>query len=210
MKFLLVAATQNEVQPIISQFELIEEQELFCCDKFDLLITGVGMVATAFMLGKHLAGRKYRFAINAGVAGSFNHKINLGEVVNVTKDCFCELGAEDGDLFIPLEELGLGESKIKPIESGIKHDLPTVKGITVNTIHGNEKSIEVLRTRLNPGVESMEGAAFFYACNHHNLPSIQIRAISNYVEKRNRGNWKISLAIDNLNNKVIELISTFQ
>jgi futalosine hydrolase len=53
----------------------------------------------------------------------------------------------------------------------------------------------------------MEGAAFFYACRQFNIPCLQIRAVSNYVEKRNRDNWDIPLAIKNLNNFAIELVN---
>jgi len=56
-------------------------------------------------------------------------------------------------------------------------------------------------------VESMEGAAFFMACEQFEIPCIQIRAISNKVEKRNTANWDLSLAIKNLNNKVEKIIS---
>ena len=62
--------------------------------------------------------------------------------------------------------------------------------------------------RLNPQLESMEGAAFFYACEEYKLPCLQIRAVSNYVEKRNRANWDIPLAIKNLNNFAIEMIKS--
>src|SRR5690606_23292382 len=49
-------------------------------------------------------------------------------------------------------------------------------------------------------LESMEGAAVFYACAQEELPCIQVRAISNYVEQRDKSSWKIDLAITNLNN----------
>nr|MBA3901986.1 futalosine hydrolase [Bacteroidota bacterium] len=77
--------------------------------------------------------------------------------------------------------------------------LSKVKGISVNQVHGEEKAIEKVVQRLNPDTESMEGAAFFYACFSEGLPCVQIRAISNYVEKRNRENWDIPLAVKNLN-----------
>ena len=53
----------------------------------------------------------------------------------------------------------------------------------------------------------MEGAAFFQVCNTFNVPCIQIRAISNKVEHRNKDNWNLPLAIKNLNNKVEEIIT---
>jgi futalosine hydrolase len=50
----------------------------------------------------------------------------------------------------------------------------------------------------------MEGAAFFYACEEANVAALQVRAISNYVEKRNKENWNMPLAVKNLNNWLTE------
>jgi futalosine hydrolase len=54
----------------------------------------------------------------------------------------------------------------------------------------------------------MEGAAFAYACALSGLPYAQVRAISNVVERRNRGAWKLDLAIDNLNRVALEIIDS--
>ena len=43
----------------------------------------------------------------------------------------------------------------------------------------------------------MEGLAFYYVLKLINKPSIEIRSISNYVEKRNKNNWDIPAAIAN-------------
>ena len=40
----------------------------------------------------------------------------------------------------------------------------------------------------------MEGAAFMYACLVQGLPFAQVRAVSNVVERRNRGAWKMAEA----------------
>jgi len=58
----------------------------------------------------------------------------------------------------------------------------------------------------DPVTESMEGAAFFYACKQAGVPCLQIRAVSNYVEKRNRDAWQIGLAIKNLNSFAAEFL----
>lgn len=157
------------------------------------------MVATSFALGTHLANNKYDLAINAGIAGSFDRNLNIGEVLQVTEDCFAELGAEDGDEFLPIDKLGFGESRMWPVKPQIAPALKPAKAITVSRVHGNETTIYNTMNRLRPQIESMEGAAFFYSCNQVNLPSVQIRAISNYVERRNLSNWNIELAIQNLN-----------
>ncbi len=52
--------------------------------------------------------------------------------------------------------------------------------------------------RFNPDVESMEGAAFMYACLIHGVPFAQVRAVSNIVERRNRAAWKLDEAIAKL------------
>ena len=82
-----------------------------------------------------------------------------------------------------------------------------VKSITVNTVHGNKKSIAQIIKRLNPDIENMEGAAVFKVCNFFNTTCIQLRSISNYVEKRNKKKWNIPLAIQNLNFEVERIIS---
>jgi len=76
--------------------------------------------------------------------------------------------------------------------------LKAVSGITVNTVHGNERSIAAVMQRFNPHVESMEGAAFMYACLIHEVPFAQIRCVSNVVERRNREAWRLGEAIDSL------------
>ena len=168
------------------------------------------MVATAFALGKHLALKKYDLAINAGIAGSFDFNLDLGDVVMVKEDVFADQGAEDGDNFLSINEMGFGESRQVPtiLNAGSlnTYNLKQARAITVNKVHGNELSIARVIARLNPQIESMEGAAFFYACNNSLTPCIQIRSISNYVERRNREKWNIGLAIKNLNEALFEVL----
>ena len=52
----------------------------------------------------------------------------------------------------------------------------------------------------------MEGAAVFKVCSKFGVSCVQIRAISNIVEKRNKANWNMPLAIHNLNNQVAKII----
>lgn len=199
-KILIVAATAAEIAPALSHFGETHEQ-------VDFLVTGVGMVSTAFALGKYLNKKNYRLAINVGIAGAFNKKIALGEVVFVAQDSFPELGAEDGEGFLSIAELGFGKSHYRSIlpagDKEILRGIKNVDGITVNTVHGNQNRIDQLLTTWPVDVESMEGAAFYYACEQLNLPCIQIRSISNYVERRDREKWKIGLAVKNLNEWII-------
>ncbi|MBS1502321.1 MAG: futalosine hydrolase [Bacteroidetes bacterium] len=218
MRILFVAATEAEIGKLIADLRFAvydcdqganiscELRDAYNRHEISTLITGVGMVATAFSLGKHLATNQYDLAINLGIAGSFDRSIALGEVVEVVEDRFSELGAEDDKAFLTIEELGFGESVFKPVyELPDSFDFRKVSAVTVNTVHGNEANIQKLASRLRPQTESMEGAAFFYACGQAGLPCVQIRAVSNYVEKRNRDTWQIGLAIKNLNTFAADL-----
>lgn len=199
MKVLFVSATKSEVDPALSQLEEAG---------FDVLLTGVGMVATAYHLGKALQQNTYDLLVNIGIAGSFSEELQLGDVVHVVRDRFIELGAENHDEFLSMEQLGFGQSTFETtaeITSKSLKQLPAANGITANTAHGNTHSIAALKKQLPElTVESMEGAATFYAAQQANIPAIQVRAISNYVEPRDRNRWKIELAIDNLNAWMLE------
>jgi futalosine hydrolase len=88
--------------------------------------------------------------------------------------------------------------------------LPKVNGITVNMVHGNEDSIAKVFQLFHPITESMEGAAFLYACRMENIPCLQLRSISNYVEKRNREAWNIPLALQNLHKTIFSIYETIK
>ncbi|REJ81611.1 MAG: futalosine hydrolase [Bacteroidetes bacterium] len=194
MDILVCAATEEEVSPL--------REIWFRKHNMDYLVSGVGMVATTHALTKRLSEKHYDLAVNTGLAGAFTRSIQIGEVVRVTEDIFSELGAEDDDRFLSLKEIGLSgtDTFINLDEHLPKDPFPyrKVRSITVNTIHGNEKSIETVIKRFKPDIETMEGAAFFFVCGVEKIPCIQIRSISNYVEKRNRDAWNIPLALQNL------------
>lgn len=223
MKILLVSATEAEIEPLLNKLEPVNIQPgplreyRYKQIHIDLLITGVGMVNTAFYLGKKLSS-EYNFALNVGIAGSFDKSIELGDVVHIVQDTFTEPGAEDHDRFISIFELGLQKENVFPytgkdlvntatINSFVINSLPKVKGITVNTVHGNESSIGRVRDRYSPTTESMEGAAFLLSCLIEKVSCSQIRGISNYVEPRNKEAWNIPLAVKNLNDKIVEILN---
>ena len=202
MKLLLVAATKAEIDKVFEHYNL-KGEGFIAHPKFDILITGVGMTATAFALGKSL-NNGYNVVLNVGIAGSFDKNIPLGSLVNIETDTFAELGAEDNENFLTINQLGFGENTYT--SSYNFDELPKVKAITVNKVHGNASSIERILKRFKPQTESMEGAAVFYACQLSNISCLQIRAISNYVEPRNKEFWQIGLAIKNLNDWIINFI----
>jgi len=225
MNILIVSATQFEISFLLKKisFEtILQGKEYFYSDKninINILIAGIGSVFTVYNLSEHLnsAKKNYDLVINIGIAGSFDRITALGEVVQIVEDQFADLAIEhsDGRLETFFEANFLNSNE-KPFSNGVLIpekvmweniiSLQKKKGITVNLTHGSEDTIKNFQMKYNPDIESMEGAAVFYVCMNENIPVIQIRSISNYVESRNREKWKISEAILNLNNFIFEFI----
>ena len=225
MRILIVTATPFEIEPLVGRMRHVSDTGLrsaayrFRDHDVDVLTSGVGMVATSAWCSRACAAEHYDLALNFGLCGSFDPSLAPGTVVHVNADRFAELGAEDGDRFLSIHELNLlGENEF-PFEGGMLVNaaapplapllaLRTVAGITVNTVHGNERTIDDVRVRYQPVVESMEGAAFMYSCLVAGVPFAQVRAVSNAVERRNRDAWKIGEAIAALGTVAIALLES--
>jgi len=216
MNILIVSATEFEVKPLCEYLGISQVlPDMNISDnpigdhEVKVLITGIGMVNTAFSMGRY-SNTLYDLVLNVGVCGAFDRLIKLGDVVEITEDVLSELGAEDGDAFLTYDKLNLpGDYQFKShlSRSFAQIDaLKKVKGITVNTVHGNEISINKVKTLFKADVESMEGAAFFASIGSAQNNYTQIRAVSNYVEKRDKSKWQMSLAISNLNNFLIDFV----
>ena len=223
MRVLLVSATHAEVAPLVARLTPGAGPAARVTayrgagHDVDVLVTGVGMVATAVWCSRALDQMPYDLALNVGVCGSFDRALEAGRVVHVAADRIADLGAEDGDTFLTAHELNLldenefpftgGElvNAAPPANAGLA-GLSAVRGITVNTAHGNEQSIAAVVRRCAPQVESMEGAAFMYACLVHGLPFAQVRAVSNVVERRNRGAWQMARAIGSLATAAVDIL----
>ena len=227
MKILLVSATRFEVEPLANRFENIETAPGLLYKlrhdhlEIDLLTTGIGMMKTAFLLGKHLAQGNYDLAINAGICGAYSSDIPIGIVVHVTEECMPEAGVEEDGEFLSLFEAGLMDFDEFPFDQGklINLNYPKItslaqlktgSGNTVNTMVTDPGKINLLTNRFPADVESMEGAAFLHACLAEEVSCAQIRAVSNLVGERDKTKWDIGLAVKNLDAalmKVLEEVS---
>ena len=218
MKVLLIAATESEIQPFMEYCRVhwIENSETSFTHgqvTVDILSTGVGMVRTAFAMGNRLAFGKPDLCINAGIAGSFRDSLSIGEVVHVTRDRVYPSGAEQADgSWLSMREMELPEDV--SLDDGLINTdaasynfLPVANGVTVDLVHGSRPGIDKVRAFCDPDIETMESAAFFYACLKMGVPFVAMRSVSNMVEPRDRTNWDIPLAIKNLNDQLIELVS---
>ena len=216
LPILVVSATEAECAPTLRQMTgrkvvapclyagTVHEQSI------EVLLTGVGSVATAFRLTQTLMLRPYSRAVSIGIAGCFADDIVLGETVQITEDSFADLGIDHNGQFLTLREAGLtcddtddGDFIANPSPTLSHHQ--KLRGITVQTASGSAPRIDELTRRWQPQVETMENAAFFYVCRRLKVPFASFRAISNRVEPRRRENWRITEAIENVNRTWIAL-----
>jgi len=216
MRILIVAATGREIMPLLSTLHRTSDRGprttryTHAGHEVVVLTTDVGMVATAAWCSSVMTREPFDLALNFGVCGSFDRALAPGCIVHVVADRLAELGAEDGEAFLALDDLELpGDREFinaNPPAIAPLRRLPAVSGITVNTVHGSERSIAAVTARCAPQVESMEGAAFMFACLMHGVPFAQVRAVSNAVERRNRAAWKMMEAIANLNDAAVAIV----
>jgi len=204
MQILLAAASQMEIKPFQKNHPAA-----------DVLITGVGIPSALYHLTKRIQLIDYDLVIQVGIAGSFKQEWELGKVVAVQKDTFSDTGIKTQSGFTTIFEAGLADPDHMPYKNGwLENPFALLKtlnyekavAITVNTITDDITYIREQVTKFDPAIESMEGAALHYVCLQEEVPFLQIRAISNYVGERNKSNWQLTEAIQNVNQELEKVL----
>jgi futalosine hydrolase len=223
-KILYVTATASESEALKKVGNLLPVAGGYHSGSVEIsvLATGVGSISTAWSLHKWIsANARPDLAINTGIAGSFKDELPVGEVVMPVSECFADAGIEEDNKFLTLSEAGLTSANEFPFREGLIHADPRysammsnflkpVSAITVNTVTGSEATRNKLIEKFNPDIESMEGATFFYICTRGKIPFLAIRAISNRVGIRDKNSWNIALALENLTEKLNEVLITLK
>ena len=216
MKTLICTATSLELSgifPSISSSEIETAANGFKKEGLSFLVTGIGVLNTySSLVRSHLSTPVDR-VLQIGIAGAYTGareevKI-LGTPVIIEKEVVADLGAEDFDSFLSLNDLDLGrleyyESKRLNVfddlfENSLKA-LPVVTGATVNTATGTEATGMLRAEKYGVEVESMEGAGALKFGEDFGIPVLQIRSISNIATTRDRESWDIIGAIKSLRN----------
>lgn len=198
---LLTVATENEIKHL--------EQFLAGVDGVQVLVTGMGPVATAASLSNYLTLHGFRIdaVFNIGVAGAY---IDSG--LAILDICLAQeefLG--DFGICMQHEILDFDPALCKPdtplvfnndllprfarILTDHKIAFRSVNFVTVNCCSGTKERGKLLREKFAAGCENMEGAAVAMVCRNFNIPCVELRCVSNMVEDRDTGNWQLAAAI---------------
>ncbi|MFF3375665.1 futalosine hydrolase [Streptomyces sp. NPDC002680] len=172
----------------------------------DIIAVGVGPAASAASTATALTtaalrGTPYDLVVSAGIAGGFQPEAPVGSLVVADEITVADLGAETPKGFVPVTDLGFGTVTHSPPESLVR-DLTTVTGaragtvLTVSTVTGSAERAAELRARHPRALaEAMEGFGVAEAAAAHDVPVLEIRAVSNPVGPRDRAAWRIGEAL---------------
>lgn len=210
---LIVVPTIKEISPLFEErgdivqilpwsWEITKEKTLY-----KILLTNIGAVNTILGIKNyHFVNHYIDTIIMGGVAGSYDKNVKLGEIFLINEDQFADFGIEynnDIQEFNPYNQhhypYKITQKQI-PKKNAFQTKKVFLKGkkaISVNATTGNSERFRLFSKKYPDCLESMEGAAFFYVCNEMNIPCVQIRSVSNYVNTP-RSEWNLDLAINNL------------
>lgn len=214
MNCLVVAATVLEISPFLDQYK---KQDNLPNIETDILITGIGLTATAYSLTTQLHIKRPDIIIQAGIGGCYDKNISLGTVMVIQQDVIADQGVIESNKLKTIFDLRLIQPNQFPYSKGWlvntnevvkKTKLKKVKAISVNQITSSKKMIVYYREKFEPVTESMEGAALHYVCLLEKIPFLQLRSVSNYIGERDKKKWNIKESITNLNKELIKTVES--
>ena len=188
------------------------------------LVTGLGPVETTLSLACMLHDRSGQIdaVLNFGVAGAYPDN---GTEIQAEMLDICLAGREVlGDLGICLQD---GFERFDPARLGVEQSFETDRSlltaagralensaiasksgtfVTVNCASGTTKRGQLLGQEFQGLCENMEGAAAARVCKRFSVPFLEVRCISNMVEDRNLGNWKLKEACNEAGRAVAVIV----
>ncbi len=225
---LVVSATKTEITPLLDQSRILTEttsrqgKTLISAEmadiRFQLIITGPGIINTAQALTAVLEHHQPGRIIQTGIAGVFRQTLlKPGDIAIAESEHYIHTGINRGDPSAPpaplpfnlIEKNPTTKNGIFPVDqtrSAKAADLlketfrPTRcrvdigPFITVSAITAGQKEADRLYFLYTPVMEAMEGSGSAHVAALYNIAFMEIRAGSNFVGERDKNRWDIPLA----------------
>lgn len=177
----------------------------------ELLVSGIGPMEAAFSLTYRL-GRgmsDLQGVVHFGVAGAYHRLQGPGadmlDICLAQEEVLADMGVCCSDTIehFSAPELGVGNyfsldnalrQKVAALFTAKKIAFHQGRFLTVSCVSGTRKRGDMLAEQFDGLCENMEGAAVARVCEAFGLPCLEIRCISNFVEDRNTGRWRLKEA----------------
>ncbi len=184
------------------------------------ITSGVGITNAAWAATVLAERFHITTVINFGIAGAYpGSGLAPGDVAAAEEEVYADTGIALADGLLSMEEAGMellvrGSKKFFntfPLDKGLlKKALPHVSAsgrfLTVAQATGTLKRSKELSRKFDALVENMEGAAVAHICARYGVKALEIRGISNMVEKRDPSKWIKKPAATNCQQALISVI----
>ena len=225
MSILLLTATAMEGDRLVSSFDEPVQQSVYgrrwvsgrLHDTLIRLIEGgLGAVNTAHSLTMALEMSTPDVVLQVGVGGAYDgSQLRIGDLALARHDSHADLGMLTPDGWETAEAIGIPVVQIDGVAHYNTYPCDTERtskahqflsqrytvGLgpfaTVQEVSGTSDLGAQRRGRIPDAIcESMEGAAAAQLCALYGVDFVQLRAISNVVENRDRSRWNLPLACE--------------
>ena len=166
-------------------------------DGVEFLVCGIGPVEAAIATADALARAPYELVINAGIAGAFPGRGEVGDAFAVAEALYADLELEDGAA-LPFALSDRSESSaaaLAPFRDG-RIAAQIGRGLTTATITATGSRARRLAERFECDLEAMEGFAVLRAAARAGIPALELRGISNIVGARAANGWNFARGAD--------------
>lgn len=193
---LAVVATEQELRALLAG--------LSAEPAATVIISGIGPAAAAAATATALAKGGYDLVLSLGICGGFVGAAEIGDVVVATDLVAADLGADSPEGFLGMGQLGWSddEHQVDPAlvlaASSRLGEVVTGPMLTVSTVTGTSARAGLLAERHGAVAEAMEGWGVLEAARLHDVPVIEVRAVSNLVGDRDTDRWDFPAAFASL------------
>jgi futalosine hydrolase len=205
-RVLVVTAVEPERQAVLRALST-RGTDPAVIDAVVVEVGGVGAAAVAATTARVLATGRFDAALSVGIGGGFT--VGVGGVAVATTSVAADLGADSPDGFLSLDRLGFGTSSYAADPGLVTAMTAALPGacvgpvLTVATVTGTATGTrEMLRRHPDAVAEAMEGFGVATAAAQAGVAFGELRAMSNLVGPRDRGEWRIGDAMDGLSEAV--------
>ena len=198
-KLAIMGAMQEEVEPLLANFENINIVEYANNKFYEVNLSGLDIVIAYSKIGKVFASLTASTMIEkfgcdtllfSGVAGGINPKLQIGDLIIADKLCQHDLDitafghphgfVPGGKVFVETTK----ELRDMAIKVANENNLKVIEG-TIATgdqfVHSNERK-QFIENTFNADALEMEGASVAVVCDALNVPFFILRAISDTAD----------------------------